>query len=450
MNDIFSKSKSLLLRFSREPWWMSFFPSSFLWDESITHENIWDIFKWFFLGSYSDTTVKNNKVNLYIHIPFCNKICSYCNCFKTFLKNESQIDEYLSYLDREAKLLISLHDGKKININTIFIGWWTPNILSEKQFKTLFTIINTYFDISSQEQFIIDCHPNFLDKSKIDLFHKNWVNRITIAIQTLNSDILSKNNRDSYDVEKIKNNILLLKKYGIKINIDLLIWMNWQTIDSIKTDLDFFTKLWVDNISDHYMAISNNMNYHLDDGYMDMFHTVKEYIKNLNIKNVSENLQESYFASKKSSTISLWAEWVTNIFAWMIYKKPWIDVYYKELSSWKIPVQKWILLDIKQEMIKYFYLNIFHWVNTQGFQELFEMNIFEIFWKEIEFLLKKKIIRQGKNTLYKNCKDLDMYIYLNILFIMPYLWKDFPNLYHSINEKDLGFYFYPDWSRIDE
>gem|GEM_PF-5746808 len=61
-------------------------------------------------------------MNLYIHIPFCNKICSYCNCFKTFLKNESQIDEYLSYLDREAKLLISLHDGKKININTIFIG----------------------------------------------------------------------------------------------------------------------------------------------------------------------------------------------------------------------------------------------------------------------------------------------------------------------------------------
>ena len=450
MNTLLLQSKTLLLKFLREPWWFSFFPSSFFWNDRLSQKDIRWVFIWFFSGPYCDIKNENNKINLYIHIPFCSRICSYCNCFKTFLNKESQIDQYLDYLDKEANLLVSLNNNKKININTIFIGGWTPNLLSVTQFETLFSMIKRYFNISSLEQFIVDCHPNFLDKDKIDLFHKNWVNRVTIAIQTLDADVLSKNNRDSYDVEKIKTTIALLKKCWIKINIDILIWMNGQTIDSIKKDMDFFMELWVDNISDHYVAISNNMNYHLDKDYENIFSAAKEYIAGIKISNTSENLQESYFTSKRASTLSLWAEGVTNIFAWAIYKKPGVDRYYEQLSVWEMPVQKWILLDLKQEMIKYVYLNIFSWVNVIVFQELFGANIFEIFRKEVEFLLKKRIIKQLGDRLHSNCRDIDMYIYLNTLFIVPYLWKKIPNIWGSINESDFSLYFDTDGNRIDE
>lgn len=96
-------------------------------------------------------------------------------------------------------------------------------MLSVKQFERLFDIIQTYFDVSAITDFLIDCHPNHLDTEKIDVFLEAGVTRLTLAIQSLDEEVLSLNNRDSYDLNHIRTLAKYLSNTPIKVNIDLLI-----------------------------------------------------------------------------------------------------------------------------------------------------------------------------------------------------------------------------------
>ncbi|MFA5917179.1 MAG: radical SAM protein [Candidatus Gracilibacteria bacterium] len=416
-NDFLYKSNYLLLKLLEEPGGYSFFPSSFFWKNNINNEKIKDIFIDFFISDNVNIDGEYNKVNLYIHIPFCYKICSYCNCFKMMLKNEAQIDKYLDFLEKEAILLIGLNNHIKIKINTIFIGGGTPNLLSLDQFNKLFIIIDKYFDKSSLDQFMVDCHPNFLNKNKIDLFYKNGINRLTIAIQTLDKKVLIKNNRDYYNLEDLKSNIDLLKKYGIKINIDILIGLNGQIFDSIKKDIDFFIKLGVDNISDHYLMISNNIKYKFDADYQKLFNSVKKYLLGIKFKNNSENLQENYFVSKKSSTISLGSNAVNNLFSGIIYGKPKLSEYYKALNDGIIPFEKGLLVSLKIEKIKYIYLNILKGIDIDRYYLIFSSNIFKDFQSEFNFLTKLNIISLNGNIISSNKNDYETLLHFNIFLL---------------------------------
>ena len=74
-------------------------------------------------------------MSIYIHIPFCSSICSYCD-FCKILKNEKYIDDYLDTLEKEIK---SNYKGEKIN--TLYIGGGTPSSLSLMQLKKLLSIL---------------------------------------------------------------------------------------------------------------------------------------------------------------------------------------------------------------------------------------------------------------------------------------------------------------------
>jgi oxygen-independent coproporphyrinogen-3 oxidase len=115
------KSKNLLLHFLEEPGGFSFFPSSFLWKKNISREEVKSSYIQHFNTNFSHIDDTNNKVNLYIHIPFCTKICSYCNCFKKKLEKKEEIDTYIGYLKKEIDLIKKINGNKKIGINTIFI-----------------------------------------------------------------------------------------------------------------------------------------------------------------------------------------------------------------------------------------------------------------------------------------------------------------------------------------
>ena len=75
--------------------------------------------------------------SIYIHIPFCNYICSYCDFCKKYAKNQN-IDHYLEMLDNEIKLYLK----DNINVDTIYIGGGTPSVLTVDQLLKLKEIIN--------------------------------------------------------------------------------------------------------------------------------------------------------------------------------------------------------------------------------------------------------------------------------------------------------------------
>lgn len=445
-SNFLKKSQHLLLKFLREPGWFSFFPSSYFWNKELSDTDIQVHFKKYFTSEYLDFQDDNNKMNLYIHIPFCSKICSYCNCFKRQLKEEDEIDIYIKYLEKEIKIINNLNYKSKIKINSIFIWGWTPNLLSVEQFQKLYWLIIKYFDLEDLEQFLLDGHPNYYNKLKLDYLQSIWVNRLTFAIQTFDNKTLIQNNRDVYNINDFEDNIKYLNTLGIASNIDLLIWLKVQTFESIKKDIDYLTSLDINNVSVHYLMKSNNISYELDENYLDVILKTKKYLRENKLPHWSSNITEDNYASKRNTTLSIWSSAITNIYSEVIYSKPGIINYYKDLDVWKIPMYKWLQLSKRTEMIRFIYLNILYWININIFKELFWEEIFKVFINEFKFLNSNNIIYIKENVIYSQKSDLDTLTYFNIFFIekVSELNKN------NYNDSELKNFFLESWELIDK
>ena len=187
---------------------------------------------------------------VYIHIPFCNCICSYCD-FCKILYNNKYIDNYLNNLEKEIRSRY-----KSELIKSIYIGGGTPSSLSLSELEKLFNIIKI-FNIDKNNEFTIECNVDSLDIDKIKLFSKNKVNRIRLGVQSFNEEVLSILNR-SHTYKEVSNVINNLKNNNINtINIDLIYGVT-NNIDIVKKDIDYFLSLDIPHISCYSLIIEDN------------------------------------------------------------------------------------------------------------------------------------------------------------------------------------------------
>jgi len=194
-------------------------------------------------------------MSIYIHIPFCTSICSYCD-FCKFYYNELWVDNYLNELEREIK-----SNYKNEIISTIYIGGGTPSCLSIKQLNKLFDIISI-FNLSSDFEFTIECNVD-VEEEKIKLFKNNKVNRISIGVQTVNESHLKLLGRN-HTKEMVLDKINIIKKYFDNINIDLMYAFKNQTIEDLKKDLEFYLKLDIPHISTYSLIIEPNTKLYIE------------------------------------------------------------------------------------------------------------------------------------------------------------------------------------------
>ena len=194
--------------------------------------------------------MKNNTKSLYIHIPFCKNICSYCDFCKMYY-NEDLVDKYLESLNEE---LVNAYKGEVLN--TIYIGGGTPSSLSIKQLEKLFNILDKVKNSSSLE-FTFEANINDINTELLEILVKNKVNRISIGIETVNPKYLKLMER-SHSKEEVGDKISLVKKYFSNINVDFMYGFNNQTIAELKTDLDFFKELDVPHISIYSLILEPN------------------------------------------------------------------------------------------------------------------------------------------------------------------------------------------------
>ncbi len=187
--------------------------------------------------------------SIYIHIPFCNKICTYCDFCKIYY-NKSLVDKYLIELEKEV---FSLYKNEVIK--TLYIGGGTPSSLDKDELIKLFSITNR-IKLSKNYEFTFECNIENINEDLLILLKNNKVNRISIGIESFNKDILNILGR-SYNFS-IKEKIDLVKKYFININIDLIYGVNNETIEILDNDLDEFLKLNVPHISIYSLILENN------------------------------------------------------------------------------------------------------------------------------------------------------------------------------------------------
>lgn len=190
------------------------------------------------------------EISVYIHIPFCSNICSYCDFSKVYY-NKIYIDKYLSSLENEIKLR---YDNSIVK--TLYIGGGTPSCLEYDELKKLFDIIKI-FNLSKDIEFTMEANAESLSLDKIKLMKENKVNRVSLGVQTFDKDNLKYLNRN-HTKDDVFNVIGNLKENGINnINIDLIYGID-PDIEKVKRDIDLFLKLDIPHISCYSLILEDN------------------------------------------------------------------------------------------------------------------------------------------------------------------------------------------------
>ena len=187
----------------------------------------------------------NKKYNcLYIHIPFCDHICSYCDFYKRIAKKDI-IDKYILYLEKE----ISLKKDIIKNTNIIYIGGGTPSSIGLDNLNILFSFLKKYINFNNLIEFSIECNPKDISDSLINLFKSNNVNRISLGVQSFNNKKLRLLNRN-HDKKIILNCLQLLKKNDFKnVNIDIMYGLPNDNFRLLKHDFKYLRKFNIKHVS---------------------------------------------------------------------------------------------------------------------------------------------------------------------------------------------------------
>ena len=153
--------------------------------------------------------------SVYIHIPFCKSICSYCD-FCKFYYNDNWANEYIDTLSKEV---LNYYEGDVVK--TIYVGGGTPSSLSTNNLIKLFNIIKLFI-LDSKYEFTFECNVDDINSELLSILKENKVNRLSIGVQSLNKDKLKYLNR-SHTKEEVIKNISLCRKYGFdNINVDFM------------------------------------------------------------------------------------------------------------------------------------------------------------------------------------------------------------------------------------
>lgn len=195
--------------------------------------------------------------SVYIHIPFCNNICTYCDFCKVKY-NEEWVNKYLDKLEDEIT-----KQYKKEKIRTLYIGGGTPSILSIDELKRLFEIIKL-LDLEQLEEFTFECNVESITNEKLIFLKKNNVNRLSIGIETFNEKYLELLNRH-HTKEEVFEKIEMARMIGFEnINVDLMYALPNETMEDLEKDVDEFLKLNVNHISCYSLMIEPNTKLYID------------------------------------------------------------------------------------------------------------------------------------------------------------------------------------------
>ena len=189
--------------------------------------------------------------SVYIHIPFCNSICSYCDFCKV-VYNHDWLKPYLERLESEID---NSYMGEEIE--TLYIGGGTPSCLSIEELKDLFKVI-AKFKRKEETEFTFECNISDIEEEKFRFLYEQGVNRLSIGIESFDKEKLEFMKRTS-DFKDAKKKMVLLRNIGFEnINIDLMYAIPGETVKTLKKDLEKFLKLKPEHISTYSLIIEKN------------------------------------------------------------------------------------------------------------------------------------------------------------------------------------------------
>ena len=181
-------------------------------------------------------------LSVYVHLPFCEKMCYYCGCNVVIRKKHEVADEYLDHLEQELHLIRQSLTQKK-RVVQLHFGGGTPNYLDNAQMDRLFALLNTHFEIDESAEVSIEVDPRTVTQSQVSHYPSLGINRLSMGLQDFDATVQEAVNRiQPYDT--VSDLFNWARAAGITgINIDLIYGLPFQTVESFSQTITLVNQL---------------------------------------------------------------------------------------------------------------------------------------------------------------------------------------------------------------
>jgi len=186
-------------------------------------------------------------LSLYVHIPFCHKLCYFCGCNKIVTRQQHKADQYLDALEQEILHRAPLFAGRQVS--QLHWGGGTPTYLNKAQISRLMQILRSQFNFNADAEISIEVDPREIELDVLDHLRHEGFNRLSMGVQDFNKEVQRLVNRDQ-DEEFIFALIKRARDIGFtSTNIDLIYGLPKQTPESFAFTLKRVAELSPDRLS---------------------------------------------------------------------------------------------------------------------------------------------------------------------------------------------------------
>jgi oxygen-independent coproporphyrinogen-3 oxidase len=370
---------------------------------------------------------KFDEVELYIHFPFCNQICSFCNLFAVVEKDKSLLDEYIKCITKEIDLYSEKLIGKKIN--TLYLGGGTPSLFAVHHFEKLFEHLEKKLKVNVKDiaEVSMEVSPDTVDLVKFQKLIEIGLTRVNLGVQSLNDIEVDKIGR-KYSVLEIIEAIKTLKETGLdNLSVDLIYGLPNQLFRDWTNSLESAIKLNPDTICLYPFTIRKftgfaKTNSNENDERYSKFDYGRQkleasgYTTETHVRWVKQNSKGGYIQKKNHWALKnvlglgagarsyLWEVDKRNGYS-VRHRKHILENYINSVNSQSNPTNSGIIMTEDERKRKAVILNLID-LNKQWYNNLFNSDILLDFKKELSFLLEENLLINSDTRLSLTPKGL--------------------------------------------
>lgn len=365
--------------------------------------------------SFVDAFVRSRKMgrvprdlHLYIHVPFCATLCSYCHCSRIRLVSRAQVDSYQRLLKRQIKAFAG--HVRDIPIASLFLGGGTPSLLPVEVLTWLFTEVYQHFSLVSGAQVNVEVNPASLTRDKVHVFGQNRVNRITVGVQSLDQGVLKLMGRPQTEQQVCDAVDMVKQLKGVALNIDLVAGLPGHSVASFMQGLKKVIAMAPDIIHinpfchiEQSIYYRKNSHVPLIEIFRNRYHMLREAHGLLEahaygVKDFEAYHRRDHVKNQQQFGVIKQADSVLGLGPYAHSRFFGVGAFCAGLSCEKSLEIRYRgkVMDAHFHMAEYLIMNLPGGVKDSDFERVFEVSLKDVFGIEMDLLLQRKIIVRRK------------------------------------------------------
>lgn len=366
-------------------------------------------------------------LGLYIHIPFCERKCFYCD-FTSFPEKGDEISRYIDYLIKELSLYKDkINSG--FSISSIFIGGGTPSSIDDDYIEQILSYAFNNYNIKENMEVSIEVNPGSLTLEKAKKYKNVGINRISMGLQSLNNELLKSIGR-IHNSDDFYKSYEILKTVGFEnINIDLMFGLPDQKLEDLLDTINKVIQLDITHISLYSLILEpeTHLNKLYEEGRLNM--PTEDEDREMYHKAVSLLKESGYGHYEVSNFSKSGFKCLQNMTYWKV--NPYLGVginshsnmdnnrlsnvddfknYYYKLDRDQFPLNEIEFIPREMEIGEYIILGLrlIEGINKSEFRKRFDIDIEELYREQISKNVNNGLLIEVGNTIRFTELGLDL------------------------------------------